>query len=215
MGDEGKGVVGRIRRSVRRHTELTTAIVVITIGFSAYGVAIGSPVAVPYGVLVLGGLAFVLAIEPEVGYSTVALAGLSLWAFGHLAGGIVPFGADGHPGVLYGAGLVGPTHWDNPVHFIGFGTAGLVWWEVVRSHVRVEAGRTFAIGVAVWFVAMGVGALNEVLEFILTLVLPETNIGGYHNTGKDLIANMLGAATAAVIVVHRERRATGVARLDP
>ena len=76
----------------------------------------------------------------------------------------------------------------------------------MRSHVRVDPGHAVGVGVAVWFVGMGVGALNEVIEFLATLALPDTNVGGYHNTGRDLIANLLGAATAAVVVVRRIRR---------
>lgn len=38
----------------------------------------------------------------------------------------------------------------------------------------------------------GFGGLNEVIEFFLTLTLPETNIGGYINTGWDLVSNLDG-----------------------
>lgn len=203
---------GRIQRSLARHRTLATAIGVATAGLVGFGLATGSDVALPYAVMVLGGMALVAAIEPDEGFSAVALGGLSIWAVGHLAGGIIGI-ADGR--VLYNALLLDPVHFDNLVHFVGFGTAGLVWWEAVRSSVRVEPGHASGIGVAVWFVGMGVGALNEVIEFFATIVLPDTNVGGYHNTGRDLVANLLGAATAAVIVVHRERRAVPLARLDP
>jgi hypothetical protein len=44
---------------------------------------------------------------------------------------------------------------------------------------------------------MGFGALNEVVEFIATRFM-ETNVGDYENTGWDLVANLAGAAIAAV-----------------
>ena len=47
---------------------------------------------------------------------------------------------------------------------------------------------------------MGLGALNEVVEFAATLLVPETNVGGYLNTGWDLVANTTGATTAAVLI---------------
>ena len=37
----------------------------------------------------------------------------------------------------------------------------------------------------------GFGALNEVVEFIAVLTIPETNVGGYENTGWDLVANLV------------------------
>lgn len=194
---------GRMRRSLERHRVLAIGVVAGTAAFCGYGLATGSNVAIPYAVMVLGGMALVAALEPDDGFSGLALTGLSIWAFGHLAGGIIGIEGDR---VLYNALLLDPVHWDNLVHFVGFGTAGLVWWEAVRSHVRVDPGHAVGVGVAVWFVGMGVGALNEVIEFLATLALPDTNVGGYHNTGRDLIANLLGAATAAVVVVRRIRR---------
>jgi hypothetical protein len=47
---------------------------------------------------------------------------------------------------------------------------------------------------------MGLGALNEVIEFAVTLSVPETNVGGYINTGWDLVANSVGAVGAATII---------------
>ena len=46
-----------------------------------------------------------------------------------------------------------------------------------------------SVAVAVWLAGMGVGAFNEVVEFFTTLVLEDTNVGGYQNTGRDLVAN--------------------------
>ena len=47
---------------------------------------------------------------------------------------------------------------------------------------------------------MGFGALNEVIEFAATLLVPETNVGGYVNTGWDLVANLFGSTVAAVLI---------------
>ena len=53
---------------------------------------------------------------------------------------------------------------------------------------------------------MGLGALNELVEFIATLLIPETNVGGYLNTGWDLVANFVGATLAAIIIFVRGTR---------
>ena len=52
---------------------------------------------------------------------------------------------------------------------------------------------------------MGLGALNEVVEFVATRIA-ETNVGGYVNTGWDLVYNALGASLAAVIILFGSRR---------
>jgi hypothetical protein len=50
--------------------------------------------------------------------------------------------------------------------------------------------------------SMGFGGLNEVIEFFLTLTLPETNIGGYMNTGWDLVSNLVGVTLACGLIVR-------------
>ncbi|MBN2024308.1 MAG: hypothetical protein JW809_16110 [Pirellulales bacterium] len=54
---------------------------------------------------------------------------------------------------------------------------------------------------------MGFGAANEVVEFIATLALPGTNVGGYENTGWDLVANLVGCVAAATIIAIRHSSA--------
>jgi hypothetical protein len=130
----------------------------------------------------------------------LVLAGLTLWAVGHLAGGTI--GLDGDR-TLYNAALPGRIHFDNAVHVVGFGTAGLAWWEATGHRLWPRTGRRLAVGVAVWLAGMGIGALNEVVEFVATLVVPETNVGGYRNTGRNLIANLLGAAVAGMVAARR------------
>ena len=44
----------------------------------------------------------------------------------------------------------------------------------------------------------GLGALNEIIEFIVTVFVPENNVGGYVNTALDLVFNLIGAVIAAV-----------------
>lgn len=47
---------------------------------------------------------------------------------------------------------------------------------------------------------MGFGAANEVVEFFATLTIPGTNVGGYANTGWDLVANSAGCLIAAMAI---------------
>lgn len=65
-------------------------------------------------------------------------------------------------------------------------------------------------GIVVWLFGMGIGALNEVVEFAIALNVEESNVGGYLNTGRDLVANMLGAAVAGAIVARRVRSLSSV-----
>lgn len=175
----------------------------VVVAFLVFGVVTGAELAVPYAVIVTAGAVLVAALEPPGRFSTVVLAGLSLWAVGHLAGGSVGIGGDR---TLYNAVLPGGLHFDNAVHFVGFGTAGLAWWEATRPWLPAVPRHPVGVWVAVWLAGMGVGACNEVAEFLFTLAVEDTNVGGYRNTGRDLIANLLGSAVAGTVAATRHRR---------
>jgi hypothetical protein len=59
---------------------------------------------------------------------------------------------------------------------------------------------------------MGFGAVNELIEFFATLVLPDSRVGGYVNTGWDIFFNAVGAVVAVVSIrwsIRRRNREQG------
>jgi uncharacterized phage protein gp47/JayE len=107
--------------------------------------------------------------------------------------------------ILYQWWLVdGVVRYDNLQHAWGFGFVGLAVWEVLRSRL---APREEDVGrVAAWIVVLGAtafGAANEILEYVLTLTLAETNVGGYDNTARDLVANLVGGVAVGVWTARR------------
>jgi hypothetical protein len=42
--------------------------------------------------------------------------------------------------------------------------------------------------------SLGFGALDEVVKFVAVLLIPNTNVGGYVNTGWDLVSNLFGGS---------------------
>ncbi len=99
--------------------------------------------------------------------------------------------------------------YDNVVHTFGFGITTWVCWQGLRAAFlqRGHAVRpTLGLMVLVWAAGLGLGALNEVVEFFVTLTIPETNVGGYVNTGWDLVANLIGATFVVAVVYTRGRR---------
>ncbi len=167
-----------------------------------------------YGVVMAALIAIVVAIDLRVRFSQGVLWGLSIWGLLHMAGGNVPIPPElanesGKP-VLYSLWII-PTYlkFDQIVHAFGFFVTTFVCSEALRP--RLTANGRISTGVAVLLAAasMGLGALNEVIEFAAVLLIPNTNVGGYTNTGWDLVANLVGASTAALILRFRHgRRAT-------
>lgn len=192
-----------MRSVVRAHPVLTAFTVAYLAVFLVYGVAVGSEVAVPYAVLI--GLLTVLVCRLDVRYDlgTGTLWGLSIWGAGHMAGGVIPLDGDR---TLYNAVLgLELLHFDRLVHAFGFGFATLACGRVM---MRLLARPTFtlAAGVLVVLAGLGVGAVNEIVEFFATLILPHTNVGGYVNTGWDLVFDLIGGIVATVWLATRPAR---------
>ena len=90
----------------------------------------------------------------------------------------------------------------------------LLCWEGLRAIIATRGAERGAVprptlGMLTLAAAagMGFGALNEVVEFVVTLLVPDNNVGGYFNTAMDLVFNMLGAILAAVLIRWRWRPA--------
>jgi len=105
--------------------------------------------------------------------------------------------------VLYQHWLVDRIiRYDNVQRAWGVGFAGRAVWEALRPQLGAATAPRRAAAAVILLGGIGFGAANEVLEYILTKVLPETNVGGYENTARDLIANLVGATAAAVLTVR-------------
>ena len=143
-------------------------------------------------------------------YPGSMLWALSFWGLLHMAGGGVPIGET----VLYSAQVVPITSesgemtllkYDQIVHAYGFGVTAWVLWHLMRRHYPALAG-TKTILVYPALGAMGLGAINEIVEFIAVLSVPETNVGGYLNTALDLVFNAVGAVVAMAAVAIGDKR---------
>lgn len=151
-------------------------------------------------------------IQKRVGFPRGLQWGLALWGLIHLAGGMVPL-PEGWPfagsnKVLYSWWLIEDSlKYDHIVHSFGFGIATWLCWEALRSSIFHRFGRKLYPSVGTITIAilggMGLGAINELIEFLAVLNLENTNVGGYHNTGWDLVANLVGCIFAGIVITFR------------
>jgi hypothetical protein len=142
----------------------------------------------------------------------------SAWGLVHMAGGLVPipggWSREGAHSVLYSWWLIpGYLKYDQLVHAYGFGITTWLCWHILERALRSPDGSPVRPTPAVLMLCvaggMGFGALNEVVEFIFTLVQPDTNVGDYTNIGWDLVANLIGSLVAVAIVRHAHRDRLG------
>jgi len=94
--------------------------------------------------------------------------------------------------------------YDQIIHAFGFFVGTLVMYYVLKKYLTRPFG-WLAVGIVVAMAGLGLGALNEIVEFMMTVLLPNTNVGGYENTALDLISNFIGAILAVFYLKRREK----------
>ncbi|MCA9370487.1 MAG: hypothetical protein KC680_00820 [Candidatus Peregrinibacteria bacterium] len=153
-------------------------------------------------VLIIGLL--VLNVHAKVHFSTGVLWCLSVWGLLHMLGGLAPIPMhwphEGDKLVLYSFWLIPNVFkYDNLIHGYGFGVGTWACWQALSPIVIGTKEHITEIILAV-LAANGLGAINEIIEFFATLTIPSTNVGGYSNTGWDLVFNLVGSSVAALII---------------
>ena len=172
------------------------------IAFGVYGFVTTSPSTIVYLVFVGALMTFVATTHSRVRFSAGVLWGLALWGLLHMAGGLVQV----DDGILYRMQLVPSViRFDQAVHAFGFGFATLAAWQCLRLWIAHDKTMTVGVAALLALAGMGIGALNEVVEFAISQVNPNSNVGGYLNTGWDLVYNTLGCVVAALYVWRREQ----------
>jgi len=151
-------------------------------------------------------LILIIATNRKVNYPNHILWGLTLWAFLHMAGGgFYIKGVKLYEVILFP--LSKEYHifrYDQFVHIIGFAVATLVMYAILRPILSPDLSKWTALSIIIVMAGLGVGALNEIVEFLATVVLPQTGVGGYINTSLDLVSDLIGALLALLYIRMRE-----------
>lgn len=173
------------------------------VAFVAFGLSSDLSQTIFYAVFMVVAFAVVAMTYSHFRLRPITLWGLTLWGIAHMAGGLLSVGGD----VLYRFDLVpGVLRFDQVVHAFGFGFATAACWDVLGEVVM--QGRAAARSVLALLGGLGFGAINEAIEFLVTRMDPSSNVGGFVNTGFDLLFNALGCALAAtsLYLTHPSRR---------
>ena len=179
-------------------------------GFLIFFALIANREFIGYIITMLALIALVALVHRAVRFPPWILWGMSLWGVAHMAGGGIPVNGS----VLYnltlvpiaGSGELRIFKYDQAVHFYGFAMTALLLRHALLSLYPVLRG-SLALPIFAGLASMGLGAANEIVEFTAVLLVPNTNVGGYYNTGLDLVFNGLGAVTAMIIATRLAGRA--------
>ncbi len=174
------------------------------VGFGAYGIASGSPSTFGYLFTVVAIGAAIAWLRRDALPSLLAI-GLAIAAIVHLCGGFISV----EHNVLYN-GYLGPynkalgTHllqYDHFAHaFASFVVVFAAWFLLAKPNAAGQRRRDLLILTV--GTALGIGGLNEMIEFLATIAHHGAHVGGYLNTGWDLICNFIGASAAGLILAR-------------
>ena len=178
------------------------------VAFTVWFLSIGNFEFIVYVITMVALFLLVAFSLGKAEYPLSMLWALSLWGLLHMAGGGMPVGDS----VLYNLHLVPIVDtermfilkFDQFVHAYGFGVTAWLLYHLLIRHFPNSRGTATALTYPA-LGAMGLGAVNEVIEFSAVLMVPDTNVGGYINTALDLCFNALGAIVAMLLLGLRDQ----------
>lgn len=157
---------------------------------------------IAYAGLIVGIMLLLYGTLHITKFPTYIVAGLSVWGLLHMMGGSVMTS----DGVLYawkiypffdGGGDFYILKFDQVVHAGLYGVVALMFVHLFREMCGLKNYQGF-IAVAAIMAALGVSAINEIIEFGAVLTVPDNGVGGYENTLLDIIFNFGGAIIATI-----------------
>lgn len=145
----------------------------------------------------------IIATNKKIIYPNNLLWGLTIWAILHMAGGGIFIGGKRLYEIILIPLVEEPYNifkYDQLVHIIGFGVATLLMYYLLLPFLKDKIRKTTALMIVIIMAGLGAGATNEIIEFLATVIAPETGVGGYENTALDLVSNFIGALLASVYI---------------
>ena len=178
------------------------------LAYSFYYISIKNYEFLWYIFILLFFFSLILFTIKKTKFDHIILWGLSIWGLLHMSGGGLIINGD----VLYNLEIIklfniGDTFvfkFDQFVHAFGFGVTTLVAYHILKPYLNKKTNWKVVYPLLV-LISMGLGALNEIAEFIATISFSAVNVGGYYNTILDIIFNTIGAIIA-VVYIHFYRR---------
>lgn len=157
-----------------------------------------------YAVVMIALIGLLQWSDKYVSYLSLGLWGFNIWMVLHLLGGLIVIGDH----ALYGQmllPLIGePYHilkYDQVVHAFCYFVFTILVFSVAKYGSRSYNPTVFIL-VSI-LAGMGIGSINEILEFIITIFVPDNGVGGYVNTALDIVANAVGACIAGVYLYFK------------
>ncbi len=158
-----------------------------------------------YTILMVALIYLIVMVNKQLHLAFFILVNLSILGFLHLLGGNFYLGATR----LYDHYLVmGAIRYDNIVHTYGTFIITLILYSLLSDFIDERIRQRYLLfSLILVLMAIGVGTLNELAEFLAVVFLGAgEQVGGYFNNSLDLLFNTFGSILACIIIYfYRER----------
>lgn len=191
-----------MKQFTKHHWAIFLVILAAVLSFTWLFLSAGNAEFLIYVAVIIFLTALIIHSNKTIHWSFPTLWGLTIWALLHMSGGGVYIGEIR----LYDLILIPLSDelpilkYDQVVHAFGFFVATFVAFELLKPSLSTKINHWKALSLVLIMAGLGFGALNEILEFLATLIAPETGVGGYINTSLDLVFNFIGAVIATLII---------------
>lgn len=178
-----------------------------TLIFSINALSKGNVEFIYYTALMLLSIAIIMIVHRRMHFYPIVLMSLSALGLLHLLGGNVWVDTVRLYDYYFVSGIF---RYDNFVHMVGSAImvmlAHALLTPILDDKFEVRQGYFILLLV---LVGMGLGAINELVEFVAVLVLDVgEQVGDYTNTLLDLVFNTMGSAAMAIFLVKTKIQLT-------
>lgn len=169
--------------------------------FSINSLAQGNSEFIYYTAVMLLSILMIMLVHRRIKFYPIVFTSLSLLGLLHLLGGNYAIGETRlYDWYIFG----GMFRYDNLVHM--FGSAIMVMLAYALLHPTLAddfKGRGIYFGILLVLIGMGLGAINELVEFFAVLLFDVSDqVGDYTNTLLDLLFNTFGSIVMAIILLR-------------
>ena len=151
-----------------------------------------------------------IVLHKQFKFSSIVLFGASLWGFLHMLGGGLRINGERlYTKIIisiYNSEVPGMQilKYDQFMHFYTYIVVTVLLFYILNPYLK-EKINWLIISVLLVFMAVGVGAINEIVEFMPVVFLENTGVGGYHNTLLDIIFNTLGSIAGVIYLSFKNK----------
>jgi len=161
-----------------------------------------------YIVVIVSLMLLVILTNHKVNYPNGILWGLAIWSILHMSGGGLYIGKTRLYDLILWP-IVGEPYlilkYDQLIHIFGFGVTTFLMYSLIKPLLNKNIKKWCALSIVIIMAGLGAGALNEIIEFFVTIFTSSSGVGGYVNTALDLVSNLIGAAIAMAFIIIKEK----------